>query len=370
METPGEYIKGLLVEKDWTQDDFSQILDLSLKHTNELLKDKRNLTFEQISDIISIFELNDTSRNKFIKLNISFRSSQIARNQEVENKAKLFDLLPIGEMVKKGWLEKEKTFNGYLKNINKVLGILTNSIDDLKLQLASPEFINFRNIEISSSVASDNNRIAWYLYAKKHATGFKNLPVYDNKKLKILFENISEYTNFTKVEEGIAEFLKKLNDCGVRFVFLSHLTKTYTEGAAFDSEYGPVIALTGRTNKIDTFWFNMGHEIIHILEEHYKCKVMIDNENSLSKSTTDPHEMLANKLSSESLKGNLILNHFRKFFNYIPESEIMKFSEQNGIHPSIIAGRLAWEKMLPFSATYKYKETIKDKIPKKYLLEG
>ena len=138
------------------------------------------------------------------------------------------------------------------------------------------------------------------------------------------------------------------------------------QGAAIFFNNQPVIVLTGRTNRIDTFWFNMGHEIVHILKEHHKEKPIIDGEDSFSKKNLDPLEIEANEGASYVLKSKEVLDHFQKFFNYIPENEVINFSTKYNIHPSIIVGRLAWEGITSFSIIHRFKDTIKDKIPEKY----
>jgi len=286
FNTPGEFIKFQINEKGWTQEDFSQIMGLSLKHTNELLKDKENrfLTFDQIQHIKVVFDLDDRVYIKFVRLVIKHRINNIETNSDIENKANLYKILPIGEMIKMGWLPEKKDFKSLFKSVNSIFGTSFKELSQLSNFLVqSKNSLSYRNISNENYNHIDNNRIAWYLFAKNKAEGLKNIAQYDKLKLRDLLNNICLFTNYESLEKGISEFLKKLNDCGVRFLFIPHLSKTYTEGAAFNCEFGPVIVLTGRTNKINTFWFNMAHEIIHILEGHYTQGPQIDTDSTTSK---------------------------------------------------------------------------------------
>ena len=52
---------------------------------------------------------------------------------------------------------------------------------------------------------------------------------------------------------------------GVRFAIVPHLSKTYLDGGALHLDNRidqPVIALTLRYGRIDSFWFTLMHEIV------------------------------------------------------------------------------------------------------------
>ncbi|NBA87396.1 ImmA/IrrE family metallo-endopeptidase [Emticicia sp. CRIBPO] len=370
LTTPGTIIKEKLDSLDWTQEDLSQILDLSLKHTNELLKDKRPMSIEQATDISSALKLSRDEMTLLITALVS-KYLQFTKNSEIKEKSNLFNLLPITEMIKRGWITKQKDLNGYLSSLSKSLGISVNSTDGLESFLQNQSnCLSYRNIT-HSETGNDKyyNRIAWYLFSKEKANRIKNIPSYNKEKLKSLFNELYAYTNHKDPSEGIADFLKRLNSCGVRFLFIPHLSKTYTEGAAFDCEHGPVIALTGRTNRLDTFWFNIAHEIVHILKEHYKSGVVIDGTSELSKDNTDDNEVEANNEAAKALKGDQIMTYFRQYYNYIPSDEVFDFAKKENIHPSIVIGRLAWEGKTSFATIHRYKDSIRDKIPPKYKVD-
>ncbi|RFS15685.1 helix-turn-helix domain-containing protein [Emticicia sp. C21] len=369
--SPGEVIKDCLQQAKWTQEDLAQILSLSLKHINEIIKDKRTLSLELISDISVVFGLNSDDEKNFIETYFKFRLEQLEKqqneNNEIEQKAKLYKLLPIGEMIKKGWINKCADFQSLLKEVNKVLGFNAKNIEDLSTQIdeyKSALSLSFRNTDKEVYNPVENNRMAWHRFALQKANQLKNIPDYNKSKLLELFEEIHIYTNKSN---GIALFLKKLNEAGVRFVYLSHLSKTYTEGAAFNSDLGPVIALTGRFDRLDNFWFNMSHEIVHIIREHYLSKaVIMDEQSTLSKDNLDPDEIEANEEAFKKLKGEIILEHFKKFFNYIPENEVLSFSKTYEVHPSIVVGILAWHGQASYSILHRFKETAKNNIHDKY----
>ncbi len=83
---------------------------------------------------------------------------------------------------------------------------------------------------------------------------------------------------YSTLDNGINQFLDKLNDIGVKFFILSHLQKTYLDGAAFISSNNPVIVYTGRYKRIDNFWFTVAHEITHVLNHlNDETQFVLDN---------------------------------------------------------------------------------------------
>ena len=56
-----------------------------------------------------------------------------------------------------------------------------------------------------------------------------------------------------------------LSEFGVRFLILEHLPKSKIDGAVFWlDKKSPVIVLSLRYDRIDSFWFSLAHELGHI----------------------------------------------------------------------------------------------------------
>ncbi len=141
------------------------------------------------------------------------------------------------------------------------------------------------------------------------------------------------------------EYLEKN---GVRLFIVPHLNKTYLDGAAMVlDDRSPVIALTLRYDRLDNFWFCLLHELAH-LHKHLafdETNIIIDEIEP--RKSTDAHkedwEREADKLAKEALipskrweKVNLASKDLAK--------EVVKFADQQKIHPAIVSGRIRFEK--------------------------
>ncbi|MHC5829519.1 MAG: HigA family addiction module antitoxin, partial [Nostoc sp.] len=122
--------------------------------------------------------------------------------------------------------------------------------------------VNFRCSEHREP--EEISRIAWVKrveYRAKQQTVAK----FDRKQLEAA---IPEILACAEQVETIARIPKLLADLGVHFVIVPHLKKTYLDGAAYYLNDKPIIALTLRYDRIDSFWFTLMHELAHIVLGH------------------------------------------------------------------------------------------------------
>jgi len=188
---------------------------------------------------------------------------------------------------------------------------------------------------------------------------------FDRKELFSLMQTMHSYTT---EPNGVRNFLDELAEVGVKFVYLSHLSKTYLDGAAFlDDDKTPVICLTGRYDRIDNFWHTLAHELshvyLHLSEENDNSYIFIDDTSSKK---TSKKEKEANGMTDVVLLKSSIFSAFKFNMNYITEEMVRNVAHEIDIHPSIIVGQLAFNGKISYATTHRFKETIKDKIPSKY----
>lgn len=374
FESPGQALKYFLSEKGWTQDDLAHILTISLKHTNEIIKDKKSISIDTAILLGKVFDLN---AYKWVMLDAKFQLSKKKEQKEqkeqkkeelVERQVEVYKYLPINELLKKGWLKPYDNLKALNKQLHSFLGVPKDKPLDLSALDLSNIDIEFRQSEAYKEGSYDINAKAWHQMAFNHS---KRLSVdkYDKNGLKNLISNFHSYTLMPK---GVSKFLNDLGKVGVKFVFLSHLSKTYLDGAAFLSEKNPVVALTGRYDRVDNFWFTLAHEISHILlhlpVSLNSNKVFMDNTKSNNSNVSEKEEE-ANQMAEKMLLQKQILGFFEEYIGYITEEKVKEFSSEYNIHPSIVVGILAFNNKVSYSTSHRFNETIRDKIPNKYRAE-
>ncbi len=73
---------------------------------------------------------------------------------------------------------------------------------------------------------------------------------------------------------------------GIHLILVSHLPKTYLDGAAMLMPNGtPVIGLTLRHDRVDNFWFTLLHELAHVARHLSEKEPIIVDDLDLGRHT-------------------------------------------------------------------------------------
>ena len=136
-----------------------------------------------------------------------------------------------------------------------------------------------------------------------------------------------------------------LNECGVHFVLLPHLSRTYLDGASFLTPAGrPVIGMTLRHDRLDNFWFTLLHELAHVhLHLHNYALAFFDDVEQVAHATEDEREVEANAFAQEQLIPQEVWEmHKASLLTASDSRSIKSLADCLEISPSIIAGRIRW----------------------------
>lgn len=316
---PGEFIQEEIKERGWSQEDFARIIGKPLPTVNQIIKGKRAIIPETAKKIAAAF---GNSPQFWMNLETSWQlyNSESTSEQEVEENARLFTLLPIREMQRRQWIRPTKTTEELTAEVAHFFG------DSSFSQAAR---MSVHNEEAHAAVKAWCRRallIAQMLNAARFTKSqIPNLI----RRLRLLFGDPEEIRHVPKI---LAEF-------GIRFVIVEHLKGTHLDGASVSaSETRPVVALSLRFGRLDHFWFTLVHEIAHI----YHGDGERQDINLLEKKAEeDDAESLANTFAEDTLipsdqMGSFILRTTPLF----TKDKIVNFSRRMGVHPAMVIGQL------------------------------
>lgn len=140
------------------------------------------------------------------------------------------------------------------------------------------------------------------------------------------------------------EFLAKH---GISLIVVRHLPKTYLDGAALKLADGtPVIGLTLRYDRVDSFWFCLMHELAH-LGRHMESDgdfVFVDDLTlrEVEGGRRDPKEAEADQWAEEALVPVAIWETSEARRNPTPMA-VVSLAKALQVHPAIVAGRIRHE---------------------------
>ncbi len=152
-----------------------------------------------------------------------------------------------------------------------------------------------------------------------------------------------------------------LSDSGVAAVVIPELKGTHAFGfSRFITPDKAIVQLSLKGGRVGTFWFNLFHELCHLLK-HGKKKVFVNlNELASDKyadSKCDKEEKEANKFSRDILISPADWKYFMCRGNFSIES-IRNFAEYLKMPIDIILGRLQKDKIIPYCQFVGYQQKV------------
>ncbi len=355
---PGYFIKEQMEYRNWTQEELAEIMGITIKHLNKILKDKQSITLD-IAKILG--EVFDTTPQYWLSLDANYRlwleSKQSEKEKQAELKANLYERMPIRDMIAKNWIPNFESVYDLYDSVIDFIGV--KKLDFTEWDSKITPLLARKSESFNQYKASYT--YTWYVQAIKMADSY-TVTKFDKNKLNELFLKINE---FSVSDNGINLFIKELGKAGVVFFVLPHLQKTYLDGAAFYNKQNPVIVYTGRYKRIDNFWFTIAHEIAHVLYHlNEENTFFLDN---FKDTDIDELEKEANEKAADVLKHQEILDFLKSKINYLSVNDITNCAHSVTIHPAIIIGKLAYDKTISYANQKLFNDNVLDYIDSKYL---
>lgn len=339
---PGRILKQELEARGWAQRDLAVILGRPEQVISEIISGSKQITPETSVELSQAF---GTSPEFWHNLEANYRL-ELARTQVqgdvIARRSRLYSELPLREMANRGWLT------------------LRESVDELEAEVAGclgapllpePPHSAVRWRGSTARPPLTYAQLAWLRRAETLARGQTGIGPWRADHLESLAR---ELANHMRQAEDVAHVSATLARWGVRLVFLRHLAKTYLDGAAFWLEEDPVVALTLRYDRIDSFWFTLMHELAHLTEGAGATYLDQLENGGIEADAADqpfaaPHEEAANRLASRWLLAPEAFDDFVACAGpRFSRAGIKAFAASQGRHPGIVLGRLQREGLVPY----------------------
>ena len=336
---PGMTIREQLNNRNMSQKEFANRMDMSEKHISRLINGKVELSHDVALRLESVFGIPAKFWNNLEAL---FRESEARVHEELdlEYDEEVASKMPYAKCAGLGWIPRTKSIKEKAINLRRYFEVANlRALEHLKVP-----GIAYR--KASSSVSSDYSLAMWAQKARIEARAIVTDPV-DIKHLIKIIPNIRALTT-TEPSCFCDEIRTLLARCGVAIVFLPHISGSFLHGATFTDGGHIVLGLTLRGGYADMFWFSLFHELGHII-----CGHLSDNT-----SNSEEKEEEADRYAQSALIPDKQYHEFigRESFS---KGEITYFSSMIGIAPWIVLGRLQKENHVPYdwhsSLKVKYK---------------
>ena len=240
-------------------------------------------------------------------------------------------MFPLAEIWKRRWLGEEIASFQDLKNrAEKILRPFLSPV-----LAASENTAQYRRHVRSGGSVDEYALIAWKARVRQLALAQPISP-YNSKSLKTHF--IGEIARLSGLSKGPLLAAEYLAQAGIHLVIEPQMPQTYLDGAVLRFEGGnPIIALTLRYDRLDHFWFTLGHELAHVilhLKGEENASIMDDME------IADESE-IEKEADREAAEAIISPGSWVKFVDRgnPTHSDICSFAALHRLHPAIVAGR-------------------------------
>ncbi len=249
---------------------------------------------------------------------------------------------PLKQMAERGWVDKGKDFKDHAEEIMRGL------IDRAGQPQLAAAF--FRKTD-SSRVNAKSDRYAltawcWQVMAQAN----ESPPSTEYHAGTVTPEFLREVAKMSRGTDGPRLARDVLAELGVALQVVSHLPRTYLDGAAMWVDGGhPVIGVTLRYDRIDNFWFTLLHELAH-LGHHLdgdEATVFYDDLSLRGPRTettaVEDVEIEADMLAEDALIPLANEMEALRLEEAGSPIAVMELAQKYEVHPAVIAGRVRYD---------------------------
>jgi len=324
MPSPVEAIKFRMEQGNLSQKDLIPYFGTK-SMVSEVLNGKRELTVKMIRAL---------NTHLGIPAEVLLQESSV---KDLDSYTDIdFDKFPVKEMA------ELNMFEGF-----DISNIITRSEEAIRYLIKKTggqkylESVLFRKSESTRMNVQTNSYAlrGWCMAVLAKASRQQVKNNYESKKINSKF--LQGLASLSILSNGPLQAKEYLANIGIRLVFMPHLKKTYLDGASFMVENeNPVIGLTLRYNRVDSFWFTLFHEIAHIKNDLQNEGFIADDMSLRGSSNDSDIEGEADKFAQLKLLPKFNPEHQEQFTN----EEIIEIAQEHNVHPAIVAGQIQYRK--------------------------
>jgi HTH-type transcriptional regulator / antitoxin HigA len=355
IRSPGKHLLEAIEAHGWTQTEFAEIVGRPGRLISEIIAEKRGITPDTA---VAFAAALNSPPEYWLNLDAAYQLSKAAPAADrINRRARLHKRFPVREMLKRGWI-KASSDDELEQAVLKFFGIA--SVDDPVVF----DHAARRNYSTELSAMQE----AWLMRVYKLASAL-SVPKYSESTLR---ESLGQLESLMVEPEEIRHVPRILADCGVRFVIVEPIPGSKIDGVCFwlDKNRSPVIGLSLKgSDQIDRVWFNLRHEIEHVLRGDGRNEAVVDDFEDQSASESDA-EKAANLAASDFCVPQKRMDDFVARHHPIYTNQaLIGFSRLMKRHPGIVAGQLQ-KKLDRWDLFKKFQAKIRHIITQTALTDG
>ena len=285
-----------------------------------------------------------------------------AETVEVRQRSRLFELGPVKEMQKRGWIRPTESggdLEGEMLRFYCIGDIGTEPSIHGAMRKTAP------------TVQATPAQRAWAFRVRHIASAVPaaSLSKYDESKFDACRSGLRKLASYSA---GIGKVPGLLASYGIRYVVVEGLPGAKLDGfATWLDENSPVIGMSLRYDRLDSFWFTLCHEMSHI---KHRDIAPVDGDVS---GTDDPLEVkppMERRADEESAATFIAPEELKSFILRVGPlysvERINQFANRIKMHPNIIVGQLKHRGEIGHSAHNRNIVPIREAVIKAAVTDG
>jgi HTH-type transcriptional regulator/antitoxin HigA len=278
---------------------------------------------------VALSEALGTSAELWLNLQAAYHLHQIRQHSAaptpVARRARLRSLVPVREIQRRGWLPDTQELEVLEAAVCQLLGIRSLA-ERPALAVAA------RRSNVQDQLMPP--QIAWIARVQQRGGD-----VFEPFDIEGLTELAVGLAGRVRDPANLAEIKDWLFACGVKLVIELPLKGSKIDGVVILSNEGhPIIGLSTRWDRMDIFVFTLLHEIAHLVLGHVSPgEVQLDED--VTETAGAEAEAAANGLAAQWM----LPNGVDPGSAHPTPLAVRSIAEANGVHPSLVIGRLQRE---------------------------
>ncbi|AUX47584.1 XRE family transcriptional regulator [Sorangium cellulosum] len=338
---PGETVADILEEQSITIREFARRIGHTIGQVKELLDGRApitNTTAQKLEISLGVPAAFWVTREAQYRQDLA-RIQASVRSESSESSEQWLAELPIGDMIKFGWIPKAMSASAQAEACLRFFGVA--SVGEWRSRhLKSLESSAFRT---SPSFRSQQGAVAAWLRQGEIESAEIACHAWSPKCFEAAIPHIRTLTRKKDPEKFVPELASICAECGVAVAVVRAPTGCRASGATrFLSPSKALLLLSFRHLSDDHFWFTFFHEAGHLLL-HGEKGLFLDGLDA----SMDKDEEEANQFAAEAL----IPPQFQKDLLTLraDSHEIIRFSRLIGVSPGIVVGQLQHLKRIKYN---------------------
>ena len=278
----------------------------------------------------------------WLRLDATFRLSQVGNAHDIERRARLFSIAPIRDIQKREWIKTATDLNELETELKSFFG-LDSLNGELTFPVATRRRVNLPSLNVAER--------AWVFRARQLASALLVERPFSADRMESCEKRLRQLAAYPKEARHLP---KVLAEYGIRFVVIEPLPSVRIDGATFWIDAEPVIAVSIRYDRIDGFWFTLMHELAHVRNGD-ALSVDTDMVDAAMGRTVTPEddevECRANEQAAALLIPRQEMESFvRRVGPRYSKERVIQFAHKVKIHPGIVVGQLHYRDEIGYSA--------------------